>query len=90
MAAATAEESFEVRSNSRLQPPPDPDAFQGWLTDLRTKVNFCFLFLQLSEPCTNDDIVEDMLGIPRELAVPFFFDFQIHKLILICKNTNNN
>ncbi|XP_063537225.1 actin-related protein 5 [Cydia strobilella] len=37
VAAATADENIEVRPTGRFQPPSDPEAFQIWLNDTRTK-----------------------------------------------------
>ncbi|XP_047992395.1 actin-related protein 5 [Leguminivora glycinivorella] len=37
VAAATADENIEVRPSGRFQPPSDPEAFQIWLNDTRTK-----------------------------------------------------
>jgi hypothetical protein len=39
-AAAATAESPEPRPGGRLQPPPDPEAFQTWLADTRAKVSF--------------------------------------------------
>lgn len=37
-AAATAEENLETRPTGRMNPPTEPEAFQAWLNDTRTKV----------------------------------------------------
>ncbi|XP_026726192.1 actin-related protein 5 [Trichoplusia ni] len=36
-AAATAEENLETRPTGRMNPPTEPEAFQVWLNDTRTK-----------------------------------------------------
>lgn len=36
-AAATAEENLETRPTGRMNPPTEPEAFQAWLNETRTK-----------------------------------------------------
>lgn len=44
-AAATAEENLETRPTGRMNPPTEPEAFQAWLNETRTKVDAIFFLL---------------------------------------------
>lgn len=50
VAAATAEENLETRPTGRLNPPTEPEAFQTWLNETRSKVKDDIL-------CLNKNII---------------------------------